>query len=83
MLNNKPLNGKPKYLALSKHGYRDKEDWKPASQIAAMEADLDHPEWDKLFDSTLTKYGIGNTKYALASRLITDARYKSLTLLKS
>jgi hypothetical protein len=61
-----------------KYGFKDNpEGWKPASQIAiAMEADLDHPEWD-MFDSTLTKYGISNTKYALASRLITNARYKA------
>ncbi|MEG4842836.1 tyrosine-type recombinase/integrase [Microcoleus sp. B9-D4] len=29
-----------------------------------MEADLDHPEWEKLFDITLAKYGLGGGKYA-------------------
>ncbi|MCC3428495.1 MAG: hypothetical protein JGK12_32495 [Microcoleus sp. PH2017_01_SCD_O_A] len=65
-LDGKPLKGKPKYLPLGRHGYKDNpEDWKRATQIAiAMEADLDHPEWEKLFDPTLAKYGIGGGKYA-------------------
>ncbi len=65
-LDGKSLNGKPKYLPLGKHGYRDNpDDWKRASQLAiAIEADLDHPEWHKLFDPTLAKYGIGSAKYA-------------------
>jgi integrase len=64
------LDGKPipklKTLGIGKYGYKDTpEDWKRASQLAiAMEADLDHPEWDKLFDPTLAKYGIGSAKYA-------------------
>lgn len=65
-LDGKSLKGKPKCLALGKHGFSDNpEDKKRALQIAiAMEADLDHPEWDKLFDPTLAKYGIGSAKYA-------------------
>ncbi|TAG46170.1 MAG: hypothetical protein EAZ33_06490 [Oscillatoriales cyanobacterium] len=50
---------------MGRHGYKDNpEDWKRASALAAqMEADLDHPEWEKLFDPTLAKYGIGGGKY--------------------
>jgi integrase len=65
-LDGKSLNGKPKCLGIGKYGYKDNpEDWKRASQIAiALEADLDHPEWEKLFDPTLAKYGLGGGKYA-------------------
>ncbi|TAE49074.1 MAG: hypothetical protein EAZ88_23025 [Oscillatoriales cyanobacterium] len=65
-LDGKLLKGKPKYLPLGRHGYKDNpEDWKRASALAAqMEADLDHPEWEKLFDPTLAKYGLGGGKYA-------------------
>ncbi|MEG4320519.1 MULTISPECIES: tyrosine-type recombinase/integrase [unclassified Microcoleus] len=66
LLDGKSLKGKPKCLGIGKYGYSDTpEDWKRASQIAAaMEADLDHPEWEKLFDPTLAKYGLGGGKYA-------------------
>lgn len=65
-LDGKSLNGKPKCLGIGKYGYRDNpEDRKRAMQLAiALEADLDHPEWEKLFDITLTKYGLGGGKYA-------------------
>ncbi|NQE35196.1 hypothetical protein E5S67_02926 [Microcoleus sp. IPMA8] len=65
-LDGKPLNGKAKCLGIGKYGYRDNpEDWKRALQIAiALEGDLDHPEWEKLFDPTLAKYGLGGGKYA-------------------
>lgn len=58
--------GLTKYLPLGKQGYKDNpEDWKRATQLAiALEADLDHSEWDKLFDPTLAKYGLGGGKYA-------------------
>ncbi len=40
------------------------DNWKKAQQIAlTIEADLEHPDWDKLLDPTFSKYGIGNTKY--------------------
>ncbi|HBK21658.1 MAG TPA: hypothetical protein DDZ60_03865 [Planktothrix sp. UBA10369] len=57
---------KQKCFFLGKHGFSNNpEDRKRALQIAiAMEADLDHPEWLKLFDPTLAKYGIGSAKYA-------------------
>ncbi|MEG4581803.1 site-specific integrase [Microcoleus sp. MON1_C5] len=67
MLDGKSLKGKPKYIYLTKQGFRadNPEDWKRAAQIAiAIEADLDHPEWEKLFDRTLAKYGLGDGKYA-------------------
>ena len=65
-LDGKPLNGKPKCLGIGKYGYKDNpEEWKRATQLAiALEADLDHPEWEKLFDPTLAKYGLGGGKYA-------------------
>ena len=65
-LDGKPLNGKAKCLGIGKYGYKDNpEDWKRATQLAiALEADLDHPEWEKLFDPTLVKYGLGGGKYA-------------------
>jgi len=71
-LDGKSLKGKPKCLALGKHGFNDNpEDKKRALQIAiAMEADLDHPEWDKLFDPTLAKYGIGSAKYAQLAQVL-------------
>ncbi len=65
-LDGKSLNGKPKCLGIGKYGYKDNpEDWKRATQLAiALEADLDHPEWEKLFDLTLAKYGLGGGKYS-------------------
>lgn len=66
-LKGKSLKGKPNYLYLTKYGFDadNPEDWKRALQIAiAMEADLDHLEWQKLFDITLAKYGLGGGKYA-------------------
>jgi integrase len=65
-LDGKSLNGKPKCLGIGKYGYKDNpEDWKRATQLAiALEADLDHPEWEKLFDPTLAKYGLGGGKYS-------------------
>ena len=66
-LKGKSLKGKPNYLYLTKYGFKadNPEDWKRATQLAiALEADLDHPEWDKLFDPTLAKYGLGGGKYA-------------------
>ncbi|MEG4808054.1 site-specific integrase [Microcoleus sp. F8-D3] len=66
-LRGKSLKGKPHYLYLTKYGFKadNPEDWKRATQLAiALEADLDHPEWDKLFDPTLAKYGLGGGKYA-------------------
>ncbi|MEG4307135.1 site-specific integrase [Microcoleus sp. D3_18a_C4] len=66
-LKGKSLKGKPNYLYLTKYGFSadNPEDWKRATQLAiAMESDLDHPEWDKLFDPTLVKYGLGGGKYA-------------------
>jgi len=72
VLDGKSLKDKPKCLALGKHGFNDNpEDKKRALQIAiAMEADLDHPEWDKLFDPTLAKYGIGSAKYAQLAQVL-------------
>lgn len=70
LMDGKLLKGKPKYLYLGKAGFSadNPEDCKRAAQIAiAMEADLDHPEWDKLFDRTLEKYGLAGLlggKYA-------------------
>ncbi|MEG4172986.1 MULTISPECIES: tyrosine-type recombinase/integrase [unclassified Microcoleus] len=66
-LKGKSLKGKPNYLYLTKYGFSadNPEDWKRATQLAiAMESDLDHPEWEKLFDPTLAKYGLGGGKYA-------------------
>ncbi|MGB7709132.1 MAG: tyrosine-type recombinase/integrase [Microcoleus sp.] len=66
-LDGKSLKGKPKCLGIGKYGFSADvpDDWKRANQIAiAMESDLDHPEWDKLFDCTLAKYGLGGGKYA-------------------
>ncbi|HAT14236.1 MAG TPA: hypothetical protein DD001_18220 [Microcoleaceae bacterium UBA10368] len=72
LLEGRSLKGKPKYLYLGKHGFGDNpEDRKRATQIAiAMEADLDHPEWEKLFDCTLAKYGIGSAKYAKLANVL-------------
>ena len=61
LMDGKSLKGKPKYLYLGKAGFSpdNADDCKRAAQIAiAMESDLDHPEWDKLFDRTLEKYGL-------------------------
>ncbi len=61
LMDGKSLKGKPKYLYLGKAGFSgdNPDDCKRAAQIAiAMESDLDHPEWDKLFDRTLEKYGL-------------------------
>jgi integrase len=71
-LDGKSLNGKPKCLGIGKYGYKDNpDDWKRATQLAiVMEADLDHPEWHKLFDPTLTKYGLGGGKYAKLAEVI-------------
>jgi hypothetical protein len=39
-------------------------DWKRATRIAIdLENDLEHKDWLKLFNPTLDKYGIANTKY--------------------
>ncbi|MCC3476471.1 MAG: tyrosine-type recombinase/integrase [Microcoleus sp. PH2017_13_LAR_U_A] len=77
-LDGKLLKGKPKYLPLGRHGYKDNpEDWKRASALAAqMEADLDHPEWEKLFDPTLAKYGIGGGKYAKLADVLQYLQWK-------
>ena len=70
MMDGKSLRGKPKYLYLGKAGFTadNPDDCKRAAQIAiAMESDLDHSEWDKLFDRTLEKYGLAGLlggKYA-------------------
>lgn len=70
LMDGKSLKGKPKYLYLGKAGFSgdNPDDCKRAAQIAiAMESDLDHPEWDKLFDRTLEKYGLAGLlggKYA-------------------
>ncbi|MEG4517167.1 MULTISPECIES: tyrosine-type recombinase/integrase [unclassified Microcoleus] len=65
-LDGKRPNKDIKTLGIGKYGYKDNpEDWKRATQLAiALEADLDHPEWEKLFDPTLAKYGLGGGKYA-------------------
>jgi integrase len=66
-LDGKSLKGKPKCLGIGKYGFSadEPDDWKRATQIAiSIEADLDDPEWDKLFDRTLAKYGLGGGKYA-------------------
>ena len=70
LMDGKSLKGKPKYLYLGKAGFTadNPDDCKRAAQIAiAMESDLDHNEWDKLFDRTLEKYGLAGLlggKYA-------------------
>lgn len=72
-LKGKSLKGKPNYLYLTKYGFDadNSEDWKRATQIAiAMETDLDHPEWEKLFDITLAKYGLGGGKYAKLAEVL-------------
>jgi len=73
VLDGKSLKGKPKCLGIGKYGFSadEPDDWKRASAIAMMiEADLDHPEWDKLFDRTLAKYGLGGGKYAKLAEII-------------
>jgi len=72
-LDGKSLKGKPKCLGIGKYGFSadEPDDWKRASAIASqIEADLDHPEWDKLFDRTLAKYGLGGGKYAKLADII-------------
>jgi integrase len=72
-LDGKSLKGKPKCLGIGKYGFSadEPDDWKRASAIASqIEADLDHPEWDKLFDRTLAKYGLGGGKYAKLAEII-------------
>jgi len=73
ILDGKSLNGKPKCLGIGKYGFSadNPDDWKRASAIASqIESDLDHPEWDKLFDRTLAKYGLGGGKYAKLADII-------------
>jgi|GEM_PF-912512 len=72
-LDGKSLKGKPKCLGIGKYGFSadNSNDWKRASAIASqLESDLDHPEWDKLFDRTLAKYGLGGGKYAKLADII-------------
>jgi integrase len=72
-LDGKSLKGKPKYLYLTKYGFsaNNPDDIKRASAIASqLEADLDHPEWEKLFDRSLAKYGLGGGKYAKLADII-------------
>lgn len=72
-LDGKSLKGKPKCLGIGKYGFSadEPDDWKRASAIASqIEADLDHTEWDKLFDRTLAKYGLGGGKYAKLADII-------------
>jgi integrase len=72
-MDGKSLKGKPKCLGIGKYGFSagEPDDWKRATQIAiSIEADLDHPEWDKLFDRTLAKYGLGGGKYAKLADII-------------
>lgn len=72
-LDGKSLKGKPKCLGIGKYGFsaNKPDDWKRASTIASqLESDLDHPEWDKLFDRTLAKYGLGGGKYAKLADII-------------
>jgi integrase len=73
ILDGKSLKGKPKCLGIGKYGFSadNSDDWKRASTIASqIESDLDHPEWDKLFDRTLAKYGLGSGKYAKLADII-------------
>jgi len=73
ILDGKSLKGKPKCLGIGKYGFSadNPDDCKRASAIAMMiESDLDHPEWDKLFDRTLAKYGLGGGKYAKLADII-------------
>ena len=72
-LDGKSLKGKPKCLGIGKYGFSadEPDDWKRANTIASqIESDLDHPEWDKLFDRTLAKYGLGGGKYAKLADII-------------
>jgi len=72
-LDGKSLKGKPKCLGIGKYGFSadEPDDWKRASAIAVqIESDLDHVEWDKLFDRTLAKYGLGGGKYAKLADII-------------
>jgi len=73
ILDGKSLNGKPKCLGIGKYGFSadNPDDRKRANAIASqIESDLDHPEWDKLFDRTLAKYGLGGGKYAKLADII-------------
>ena len=72
-LDGKSLKGKPKCLGIGKYGFSadEPDDWKRAASIASqIESDLDHAEWDKLFDRTLAKYGLGGGKYAKLAEII-------------
>ncbi|WP_293132343.1 tyrosine-type recombinase/integrase [Microcoleus sp. bin38.metabat.b11b12b14.051] len=72
-LDGKSLRGKPKCLGIGKYGFSadEPDDWKRAASIASqIESDLDHTEWDKLFDRTLAKYGLGGGKYAKLAEII-------------
>ncbi|WP_377478885.1 MAG: hypothetical protein P2A85_09110 [Microcoleus anatoxicus] len=72
-LDGKSLKGKPKCLGIGKYGFSadEPDDWKRAAKIAALiESDLDHPEWEKLFDPTLAKYGLGGGKYAKLAEVL-------------
>jgi len=72
-LDGKSLKGKAKCLGIGKYGFSvdNPDDWKRASAIASqLESDLDHSEWDKLFDRTLAKYGLGGGKYAKLADII-------------
>ena len=73
LMDGKSLKGKPKYLYLGKYGFSpdSPDDIKRATAIASqIESDLDHIEWDKLFDRTLAKYGLGGGKYAKLAEII-------------
>ena len=73
ILDGKSLKGKPKCLGIGKYGFSadQPDDWKRAAAIASqIEADLDHVEWDKLFDRSLAKYGLGGGKYAKLAEII-------------
>jgi len=73
ILDGKSLKGKAKCLGIGKYGFSsdNPDDWKRASAIAVqIESDLDHVEWDKLFDRTLAKYGLGGGKYAKLADII-------------
>lgn len=73
LLDGKSLKGKAKCLGIGKYGFSadEPDDWKRATALASqIESDLDHPEWDKLFDRTLAKYGLGGGKYAKLADII-------------
>lgn len=62
-----PIFGKRKHQGL---GLKDTpENWQKAIAIAyRIEADLQHPDWQTLFDPTFAKYGL-KTKYAAELKL--------------